>query len=113
MNTTTITDRLPIETVTDTVVDTAQRLADLVPDGVPDTVQDVVSEGVAQGRRYGRRVTGRSDSSRSWLVTAGIVALVGVVAMIVWKKRSSDRRLTGVNPDDWATGNSTTGRSVA
>ena len=110
---TTITDRLPTDTVAETVSDTAHRLVDLVPEGIPDTVQDVVTDGVVQGRRLGRRVTGRNDSSRKWLITAGIAGALTIVALVVWRARRSDRHLAGVSPDDWSTRNASADRSVA
>ena len=104
---TSITDKLPIETIGDTIVDSVHRVGELVPDRVPTVVHDAVVDSVEQGRRIGRQLLDRMPThqepakSKRWMVVVGVITLVGAV-VVIWRIRTrrADEMATG--RDEWS-----------
>jgi hypothetical protein len=124
---TSITDKLPIESIGETITGTLQgpvadsvhRVGEFVPD--PDTIVDVVSDGVAHGRRFGRSVARRlpgqdnSSNAKRWVIVGVLVGLTGL-AFVFWRARHRGDQTDAGTRDDWSatrTTAGTTGRVVA
>jgi hypothetical protein len=104
---TSITDKLPIESIGDTIVDSVHRVGELVPDRVPTAVHDVVVDSVEQGRRIGRQLLDRMPThqepskSKRWIAVVAVITLVGA-AVVVWRIRSRRAEEAAMGRDDWS-----------
>ena len=104
---TSITDKLPIETIGDTIIDSVHRVGELVPDRVPTVVHDAVVDGVVQGRRIGRQLLEhipthqKPSRSKRWITVFGVIALVGA-AVVVWRVRYRRADDAATERDDWS-----------
>ncbi len=124
---TSITDKLPIESIGETITGTLQgpvadsvhRVGEFVPD--PDTVVDVVSDGVAHGRRFGRNVVqqlpgrDKSPSAKRWVVVGAVIGLASL-AFVFWRARNRGDQSDVGTRDDWSasgTASGATNRVVA
>ncbi len=111
---TSITDKLPVDSIGETITGTLQgpvaesvhRVGELVPD--PDAVLDAVSDGLTHGRRFGRRVVerlpgqGRRSNAKRWVVLSAILVIAGVT-FAFWRSRRGGHP-TGVDTrGDWPT----------
>lgn len=117
---TSITDKLPIESIGETitgtikgpVTDSVHRVGEFVPDHVPGAVVDAVNDGVTHGQRFGRRlvdrIPGRSSSSNTkrWVILGAVMGLAAI-GLVVWRARSNRDQADIAARDNW----SATGRS--